>query len=54
MVNEEILKELKEIKILIKAQNNILDSLHNLFNQLNAEYLTEIHQDNNLIDKIET
>jgi hypothetical protein len=51
--DEEILKTLKEILNLIKVQNNILDSLHKLFNQLNTEYLIETHKDG-LIDKLET
>ena len=49
---EEILRTLKEIVSLIKVQTNILDSLHKLFNQLNAEYLIETHKDG-LIDKAE-
>jgi hypothetical protein len=51
---EEILKILKEIANLIKVQTNILDSLHKLFNQLNTDYLTEVHKDNDLINKVET
>jgi hypothetical protein len=54
MSNEElILAELKEISKLLKAQTNILDSLHKLFNQLNADYLTDIHKESDLINNKE-
>jgi hypothetical protein len=54
MSNEElILVELKEISKLLKAQTNILSSLHNLFNQFNADYLEETHKESDLINNKE-
>lgn len=42
---EILFKKLDEIIKLLKSQNNLLDSLHNLFNQYNKDYLIEIHKD---------
>jgi hypothetical protein len=43
-------KKLDEIIKLMKEQLNLLSSLHNLFNQLNKEYLIETQKEGHLIN----